>query len=427
MVHLEISSLCVKLMTLSGSVVVYYTIIISISGPYQPAPFRMNIPISAPRSDLVWPNSTVNGSDFLIRRDYLSKLEWPGLVHVMFPVIMPILLVLGIIGNSLTIAVLWHKTMKTSTTILLFRGLVVTDMAVAIIWSINGISEYYLFQIPEGHSDYLDVFYPRVYIGYLYLIYVFRGINIWITITLCIERFIFVCVYQKANVLCTQKRIKIILALIVCFFAVFSIQQLIEFTPTSYNCNGKVCYINYFTEVGKAFYYSKVPFWFNMLMYNIIPTLVLIGFSIPIIYKLCMVYRKRKNIMRTTQSGGGIQKKEVNVTVVLLLIVLFSVLSNLNGPYLVAVYVYNIYNSSFVYLICIFNGIVVLNSSVNFVIYGVVGERFRKILIKMCKNSYYTVTRRQRQDKDKITSQEMVSRDTGADTNSNDTTQYNGI
>ncbi|XP_033743420.1 FMRFamide receptor-like [Pecten maximus] len=389
----------------------------------------MNIPISASRPDFVLPNSTLNGTTFLIRRDYLSKLEWPGLVHVTFPVIIPILLILGIIGNSLTIAVLWHKNMQSTTTILLFRSLVITDMAVSLVWSLNGVSEYYLFQIPEGQSYYLDVVYPCIYIFLLYLIYFFRGVNIWITVTLCVERFIYVCVYYKANVICTKKRITIALAVIVGFFFVFSIQQLIEFKPVSYPCYGSLCYINEFTEVGKSFYYSKGPFWFNMLMYNILPTILLGSLSIPIICKLCTMYRKRVQMMNTTQSSGTLQRKETNVTIVLLLIVLFSVLSNLNGPYLVAVYVYSIYNTSFFYLICIFNTIVILNSSINFIIYGIVGIRFRRILIKMLKQTYYKILRKPLPAKVRraTVKEEPASNDNAIELTSNDTTLYNGI
>ncbi|OWF43778.1 FMRFamide receptor-like [Mizuhopecten yessoensis] len=389
----------------------------------------MNIPISASRPDFVPPNSTTNDSTFLIRRDYLSKLEWPALVHATFPVIIPMLLILGIIGNSLTIAVLWHKKMKCTTTILLFRALAVTDMVVSVVWSLNAVSEYYLFQIPEGRSYYLDVVYPCIYIVLLYLIYFFRGVNIWITVTLCAERFIFVCVYYKANVLCTKKRVTIILAIITGFFFVFSIQQLIEFKPVRYPCYGGLCYINHFTEVGKSFYYSKGPFWFNMLMYNIFPTLLLISLSIPIICKLCAIRKKRVQMKSTTQSSGTLQRKEANVTVVLLLIVLFSVLSNLNGPYLVAVYVYNIYSSSFFYLICIFNTVVVFNSSINFVIYGVVGMRFRKILIKILREAYYKVLRKPAPTKAKPahTRDETASSGNVIELTSNDTTLYNGI
>ncbi|OWF43779.1 FMRFamide receptor [Mizuhopecten yessoensis] len=384
----------------------------------------MNIPISASRPDFVPPNSTTNGSTFLIRRDYLSKLEWPALVHATFPVIIPMLLILGIIGNSLTIAVLWHKKMKCTTTILLFRALAVTDMAVSVVWSLNAVSEYYLFQIPEGRSYYLDVVYPCIYIVLLYLIYFFRGVNIWITVTLCAERFILVCVYYKANVLCTKKRVTVILAIISGFFFVFSIQQLIEFKPVSYPCYGGLCYINHFTEVGKSFYYSKGPFWFNLLMYNIFPTLLLISLSIPIVCKLCLMYRKRVQMNNTTQSSGTLQRKEVNVTVVLLLIVLFAVLSTLNGPYLVAVYVYNIHNISFVYLICVFNYIVILNSTVNFIIYGVVGLRFRKILFKIIKQAWYKVIRKAIPVKVKSFTLKKVTNDGAIESNSN---LYNGI
>ncbi|XP_069128808.1 FMRFamide receptor-like [Argopecten irradians] len=389
----------------------------------------MNIPISASRPDFVPPNSTLNGTTFLIRRDYLSKLEWPGLVHVTFPVIIPMLLILGFIGNSLTIIVLWHKHMQSTATILLFRALAVTDMAVNIVWSLNGVSEYYLFQIPEGRSYYLDVVYPCIYTFLLYLIYLFRGINIWITVTLCVERFIYVCVFYKANVLCTKKKVAIALATIVGFFLVFSIQQLIEFKPVSYPCYGSLCYINEFTDIGKLFYYSKGPFWFNMLMYNILPTIFLTGLSIPIICKLGIMYRKRVQLKGMTQNNGTIQRKEANVTIVLLLIVLFSVLSNLNGPYLVAVYVYNVYSASFFYLICIFNTIVVLNSSINFVIYGIVGMRFRRILLKMLKPLYYNILRKPMPTKDKRISikREPESTENALELTSNDTTLYNGI
>ncbi|XP_060067667.1 FMRFamide receptor-like [Ylistrum balloti] len=387
----------------------------------------MNIPLSALRPGFVPPNSSSNGSTFLIRRDYLSKLEWPNLVHVIYPVIIPMLLILGIIGNSLTIAVLWHKKMQSSTTILLFRALVITDMAVTLVWSLNAVSEYYLFQIPEGNSYYLDVLYPCIYIVLLYVIYFFRGINIWITITLCAERFIFVCVFHKANVLCTKKRATIVLAIIVVFFFVFSIQQLIEFEPVSYPCYGELCYINYLTVVGKAFYDSKVPFWLNLLMYNILPTLLLGSLSIPIICKLCITYRKRVRMMST--SPGTLQSKETNVTIVLLLIVLFSVLSNLNGPFLVAVYVYNVYKAGFVDLICVFNTIVILNSSINFIIYGVVGMRFRKILIKILKQAYYKVLRKNAPAKDKSRPMrdENASSDNGLELTLNDTSVYKGI
>ena len=352
----------------------------------------MNIPISASRPDFVPPmaNST-NASDFMIRRDYLSKLEWPTIVHVVFPVLMPLIGFLGIVGNSLTIAVLWHNNMKSTVTTVLFRTLVISDIGVVTFWTINGVSEYYLFQYPEGGSGYLDVFYPCVYLLLLYLIYLFRGISIWITVTLCLERFIFVCYPHRVGVWCAKRKAKLSICVIVAFFAIASIQQFIEFKPVSYPCGDGFCYINHFTEIGKALYYSKVLFWFNMLMYNIIPTVLLLGLSLPIVYKLFELYRKRKTL---NISQGGVKKRELHVTIVLLVIVFFSILCNLNAPYFVSIYVYDTYKPYYAHLMAIFNIIVVSNSSINFVVYGIVGERFRKIFLNMCKRLYFRLVNR---------------------------------
>lgn len=359
-------------------------------------------------------NLSYGDEDFL--QDGMSEATL--LQFVSWGIVLPIITVFGIIGNILTMIVLWRKEMQ-STTILFLRALVVTDTAIIIVAFI-ALTPFIIaiYQCPDECPDtsmgyFKDVIYPNIYTPINFLAMAIQQINVWITVFVSTERYIAICHPFRAVGFCTKRAARITLIVVTIVSIVYNLPRCIatvakrgcpedsspinsnvgNTTNTTYaivlaNVTGKEqsqtavndnCFTLVSTEFGKGFFYQTVYFmWMYTILIYVIPLTVLFVLNFLIIRELMKMQERRH--------GTNIQDdNEANLSLVLVLIVVVFIVCQTPG--LIAQF------EMFPVLVlkkwlAISNTLFVMNSSVNFLIYTAVGKRFRKILLKIFRRLF---------------------------------------
>ncbi|KAJ8318828.1 hypothetical protein KUTeg_003919 [Tegillarca granosa] len=281
------------------------------------------------------------------------------LQYIFMGIMLPIISLFGVIGNILTMVVLWRKEMQ-STTILFLRALVVTDTGILIFASIAISHTLSLFH-PELHY-FKDVF-----------------CNVWITVFVSVERYIAICHPFIATRICTKRKTWISLIAISIISVVYNIPRLFATQPQT-PCRKKTdveCFELVTTYFGKSYFYITVYMvWMFAFIIYIIPLILLSVLNTLLIIEL-MRMRKRR-------TGTNIQDdSEANLSLVLVLIVVVFILCQTPGLFAQFDFLFD--KVVMLKWLAVSNTLFVMNSAVNFLIYTAAGRKFRKTLCKMLK------------------------------------------
>ncbi|KAK3583575.1 hypothetical protein CHS0354_039391 [Potamilus streckersoni] len=277
------------------------------------------------------------------------------LMFIFWGIMIPIISGIGIIGNILTIIVLWRREMQ-STTIYFLRTLVITDTGI-IIGACIGLTTVAITRLNPNMWLYTDM------------------INVWVTVAVSVERFIAICIPFYAVKICNKRNAFITLLIIVWVSIAFNIPRC--FATTFHKCEEPItreCFTIVTTSFGKEYFFTKVySVWMYLVLIYIVPLLALGVLNTLLVVEL-MKMRKRR-------IGTSIQDdNEANMALVLIIIVLVFIICQTPG--LVAQFEF-LEPDVFLNWLCISNTLFVLNSSVNFLIYTAVGRRFRKVLLRV--------------------------------------------
>ncbi|GFR60337.1 FMRFamide receptor [Elysia marginata] len=144
-------------------------------------------------------NATTDGPDLgLAHRDVL-------IIFVLWGVVLPLVAAAGLVGNALTMLVLWRREMN-STTILYMRALVITDTGI-LLGSVLTLT-------PIACADYLKgqalmyfkhSVYPVLRTPAYYVIMTLQQINVWVTVSVSVERYVAICHPFRASRLITRR------------------------------------------------------------------------------------------------------------------------------------------------------------------------------------------------------------------------------
>ncbi|XP_052268274.1 FMRFamide receptor-like [Dreissena polymorpha] len=194
-----------------------------------------------------------------VGNEYLQDNGQTQLMFVFWGIIIPIIGVIGFIGNLLTIIVLFRIEMK-STTMYFLRVLVVTDTGI-IIGCILGLSIISITQLypqnPEMHY-FTHVIYPYMYTPVNYIVMTLQFINVWVTVAVSIERYIAICHPFKAVHVCNKRNAFILIGLVAQFWFLGQnvLTKWICVSNTLFELNSSVNFLIY-TAVGRKF--RKLP------------------------------------------------------------------------------------------------------------------------------------------------------------------------
>ena len=314
----------------------------------------------------------------------------------------PVLIILGTIGNILTLLIMIKPSMRATSTCFYMASLAIFDTLTLYFncftkW-LTLLEDVDVLKASSAACKTIN-----------FLSYACFDIAVWILVAMTIERFIAVHFPFKAAKYATIKHGKIVL---VALIVIFTGTNLHFFWTVSLNERGQCASLE-----DHAYFHNEVWPWIDATIYSFLPFALLLIFNVLIIYdnRRHLLRRSTLHARRTKEtkrnSGFHFRLSAMLVTVSIVFLLLSSpnvILISIRNKYFdfsqgvkdwrdVAVYSLWSRATSF----CLY-----LNHSVNFLLYCVSGQRFRRELINLltCKwnvrqmrtSSYLETTRTQR-------------------------------
>lgn len=303
---------------------------------------------------------------------------------IIYVIFLPSIAALGMLGNILTMVVLWSKRMQSTTTLFL-RGLVLTDVGVIVVLSI-AITPLAVGMHEQTLPVYVHVIYPQLYGPFDFLAMTVQQCNVWILVSVSVERYIAVCHPLKAAYYRTRKKTIITLVLLTVSSAVYNVPRLFGTVANPVTCNlpalqEYTCYEIALTDLGDDVFYKDVyKVWMYAIVIYLLPLITMSVINVLIIRELIRMRSRRRDLATYCQQ----QQKEDNVTLVLVLIMTVFILCQTLAFFnqIDALFDDKTVQENYIALISF---LYVVNSSVNFLIYVLVGKKFRHVLFALCR------------------------------------------
>ncbi|KAJ6634975.1 FMRFamide receptor [Pseudolycoriella hygida] len=292
-------------------------------------------------------------------------------------VVLNIVGVIGILGNILSMVILSRPQMRSSINYLLIglarcdTVLIITSMLLFGFRSIYPYTGYLFF-----YNFYI---YPQI-VPYVFpLATVAQTASSYLTLMVSLERYVAVCHPLRARALCTYGRSKFYVIFCVVFAVLYNFVKLWETKVVAYDTKdvGLIFCVES-TELRKDTHYITIYInWCYLIVNYFIPFLGLLVFNI-------LIYRQVRKANKERQRLSRTEKREIGLATMLLFVVIVFFLFNLLA--LITNIIEAFYGIIIDELVIVSNLLITLNSSVNFIIYVIFGEKFKRIfLLLFCK------------------------------------------
>lgn len=313
-------------------------------------------------------------SDFNLSFVNVTLEQEPGERHL-FPDILGIwitgvICLLGLVGNIISFVVLLNA-FRRSTMFFVLRAVAVSDtlflLCVFIIQTVvNVYSKTGWLQWCQTYRAYIQFYVWPVMLTT-------QMSTVWLTVLVSLERYVAICFPLKAAVVCTMTKARRAVAAIYVVSIVYNIPRYFEMRVNQDLQLER-------TAVGSSPLYR---YFYSCALYSLclyfVPLLLLVFLNV----RLVMALRRGKKQWQSLQFR---QKKEQNLTVIPLTIVLVFFICG--SPALTVNVIDSISpqvfaQTIFLNLMLVGNFLVVLNSASNFVIYCLLGKKFRSKLTQL--------------------------------------------
>jgi heme/copper-type cytochrome/quinol oxidase subunit 2 len=271
----------------------------------------------------------------------------------------------GLLGNILTITVLTHKSMRSSTNKYL-TALAIWDTVVILtalhLMSLSIIFPILLYAIP--------FVYPVGLTG--------QTATIWITVSFTVERYIAVCHPLKAASMCTIRRALVVIGGVTLGSWIYNLPRWFEYTlDVPPDVNATIVS----TDLGKNIIFKEIYF-----IWLYLPVMCIIPLSVLAILNVFLVRAVRESQKQRADMNVR-QSRENNVTIMLVSVVVVFIICQVpalvyNVAYAINQKYVNEVKSYFLLSSCR-NYLVVVNSTVNFLLYCAFGQKFRRTFIRI--------------------------------------------
>ncbi|XP_069142004.1 G-protein coupled receptor dmsr-1-like [Argopecten irradians] len=337
--------------------------------------FNMNTSWYTPHSSVEPTNHTPMGSVIdLQETDHFMRQysQYHGYISA-------VICVFGVVSNILNIIVLMQRHMITPTNYILI-ALAISDVLTMSFYLVYAIY-FYCYAIPftnYGHSEGWIYF---VCINILVVI-TCHNMAMWLTVSLAVFRYIFVCHHVVANQLCSLQRAKITIAIVM-------ITTIITCTPNYFLYkvvdmkivnNGTGYWVMQSDFASNNIYFQPITFWIYGVIIKIAPCVLLVILSACIIYKMNEASKRRQRLLQQSGRHNEEALAEHNrTTMMLVAVVLFFVLTEFPQGILAAIsglnetFFQNVYSN----LGDIMDLLVLINSAINFILYCIMSKQFR--------------------------------------------------
>lgn len=285
--------------------------------------------------------------------------------------------VLGILGNILSMIILSRPQMRSSINYLLI-GLARCD-TVLILTSIL------LFGVPAvyPYTGYFRYYYLRLLPEISRVVYPLamsaQTASVYLTLTVTLERYVAVCHPLRARALCTYGRARIYVVVIIIFSICYNVPRFFEVALNEYPDHefGFIYCISASQLRANTSYINIYIHWLYLIFIYFIPFLSITFFN-------SMIYRQVRKANRERQRLSRTEKREIGLATMLFCVVIVFICCNILALLINIIEAFSgdIYDR----LVKLSNLLVTINSSVNFIIYVIFGEKFKRIfLLLFCK------------------------------------------
>ncbi|XP_075220168.1 FMRFamide receptor-like [Lycorma delicatula] len=298
-------------------------------------------------------------------------------------VAVPIVVFIGVVGNSVTVVVLTRRRMSSSTNTYL-TALAVADLLYLLF-------TYYLSFVHLPFLNDETYYWYWLYLPFnLWFTDAMSAVSVWLTVSFTVERYIAVCHPLRGKVLCTEKRARRVIAFVFIFCIITTAT-----TPFEYNVHKELnsgtnkTVINLLnTELSLNKIYQSVFYTYCAAAFVFIP-LLLLGFLNFILIKAVRRSRKQRCDLTEVEHCGtsSRQKQENKITMTLISVVfLFMICQTPQAFLLIIKYFYDPSKPHRDYYVLrglgnIFNFMVAINAASNFMLYCAMSDKYKRTLM----------------------------------------------
>ncbi|CAL8123658.1 unnamed protein product [Orchesella dallaii] len=296
-------------------------------------------------------------------------------------VLVPIVIIIGVLGNAVTIYILTRRPMRSSTNVYL-TALAVSDLLFLL----------FSFSMSWRHYPFINtIWFYWWYTPFgLWMTDASSSTSVWLIVSFTIERYIAVCHPMRGKVFCTEERaFRVAIAVYLICFAVTAstmFEWRAAIAPNQTNAWNETIYTLESTEFGDNTTYRLVYHWFTTVFFVLLPVVILAIFNFFLIHAV----RKSRNVRKvmTNQMSSvrqvQIMRQENRITLILIVVVIVFLICQLPTA-LVLIYtsihvvqVNSVEDNVLRGLGNIFNLLVATNAACNFLLYTALSDKYRK-------------------------------------------------
>ena len=298
--------------------------------------------------------------------------------------------IFGVISNIMNMIVLTRRHMLTPTNCIL-TALALADMVTMGVYLVYAVY-FYIITHPVAEYKHSEGWMYFVCINNLTVI-TCHNMAMWLTVSLAVFRYIFVCHHVVANQLCSLARAKltiiivVVATMVVCIpnFFLYRVYNLIEETvenPSVKDLNNKTFgyWIGYSRIVLEHELYQPVTFWIYGVIIKIAPCVLLTILSTCIIYAMHQASKRRKRLLQQSgRHGEEVSAEHNRTTIMLVTVVLFFVITEFPQGILAGISGLNedFFRDIYSNLGDVMDLLVLINSAINFILYCIMSQQFR--------------------------------------------------
>ena len=325
-------------------------------------------------------------------------MEFDFLIEAIF---IGVLCLFGFSGNSMSLAALRRHRCKSATPLLLMALAVADTVFLIFVIPIRVITSVYMY---VGQLDTLQFILP--YVGaYVFPLALIAETNtIWLTMLVTLNRYISVCKPQHIPRACSRDTAQRQLFFVVFCTVLYNIPRFFEFKVLPKVVGNVTILHTTLSPIGenKAYQIIYGNILYFLLMY-IIPLILLLYTNCRLIHVLHHTRRKRSQMLRRMST----KRQEDDITLMLIGVVVVFVVCQ--TPALITQILTTILDEKtrdcpyfFYYYSRISDLMVVLNSSINFIVYCFCSRKFRRILIIMIYGKSPSVREKEKREKQAV-------------------------
>ncbi|XP_063418543.1 sex peptide receptor-like [Mytilus trossulus] len=308
----------------------------------------------------------------------------------------PIVICLTVITNSFACVVLMQKNMRSPTNIIL-AGLAISDMCTGIFL----LPLYIYFYSFEHYLEKVPIDWCVIYFNFgLNIPVIFHTTSVWLTVTLAIHRYVYVCSSSNVRQNCTMRNIAIVILIVFCMSIICNCSSFVEDdiiqvdAPSNINPNDTIrtCTVGVKPWLyGYVDIYYSLRFLFRAIFIQLIPCTVLLVMNVLLTLKITKANRRRRQMVSKNRSSESINRTNQMLIIV---VAVFLIAELPTGIIFILQFIQNTFENIFFFnteeavLVSILaNFFIFLSFPINFFIYCGMSTQFRKTFKKTIKRN----------------------------------------